>query len=270
MHKIVSTSSLALALIVTAVEAYSQQNTPPIYSTAIYLKVLPEKEAAFVEFYKTGAGAKVIRARLKADPDTIGWSLRSMAYGGDPAPQANFAIVAAAKGAPKNPDPAKRDELYRAASGMNYAEYMQKVRSMSEQIGQTISHVHHMTDNYTVVEGDVVVATRLKTSAGKANEMSDFERDFRFPMSAARVKDGRAKAWSYSHFAFPGGELPYDATEATVYQDLASAMPNTGTAMEAFAKQFPGKDYARYISDRNALSKVVRTDVYRVVVSQRP
>ncbi len=271
MYKIVSTSSLALALIFTAAEAYSQQTTSETYSTSLFLKVLPEKEAAFVEFYKTGAGAKVVQARQKADPDAIGWNLRKLAFGGDPAPQANFVILAAGKGVPKEPDPVKRDELYRTASGLSYVEYMQKVRSMSEQIGQTIAHLHHMTDGYTTVEGDVVVATRLKVAAGKMNELADFERDFRMPMSQARVKDGRVKAWSFGHLAFPGSEQTYDATEAVVYKDLASAMSrNTGTAMTNFAKVFPGKDYARYISDRNALSKIARTDVYRVMVSYRP
>lgn len=271
MFKTLSTMTSALAVLFTAFAAFPQSNTPQVYSTAIYVRVAPEKEAAFIEFYKTGAGAKVARARMKADPDAIGWSLRRAIYAGDPAPSANFVIIAAGNGAPKDPDPVKRDELYRAASNMSYAEYMQKVRSMSEQIGQTISHVHHRTENYVTVEGDIVVATRLKAAEGKVRELSDFEKDFRFPAAAARVQDGKAKGWSYSHNSFPGSSLRYDATEAAVYKDMASAMQiNTGTAMAAFAKVFPGKDYARYVSDRRDLSKVVRTDVYRVMVSHRP
>ncbi len=271
MFKTLSTMTSALAVLFTASASFPQSNTPQVYSTAIYVRVAPEKEAAFIEFYKTGAGAKVARARMKADPDAIGWSLRRAIYAGDPAPSANFVIIAAGNGAPKDPDPVKRDELYRAASNMSYAEYMQKVRSMSEQIGQTISHVHHRTENYVTVEGDIVVATRLKAAEGKVAEFSDFEKNFRFPAAAARVQDGKAKGWSYSHNSFPGSSLRYDATEAAVYKDMASAMQiNTGTAMAAFAKVFPGKDYARYVSDRRDLSKVVRTDVYRIMVSHRP
>ena len=178
--------------------------------------MLPEKEAAFTEFYKTGAGAKVIKARLKADPDTISWGLARTAYGGDPMPSANYVIVASGKGAPKDPDPAKRDELYRAASGMNYAEYMQRVRSMSEQVGHTISHVHHSTEGYKPVEGDVVVATRLKVADGKLNEFSDFMKEYRLPLAMARNKEGRSRAWSFSHLAFRGTSLRYDATEVAI------------------------------------------------------
>ena len=273
MFRTISVSPLATILLLSTMAAASPQtNEPQMYSPAIYLQVAPANEAAFVEFYKTGAGAKVVRARMQADPDTMGWSLRKAAYAGDPAPQANFVIVAAGKGAPKDPDPAKRDELYRTASGMNYAQYMAKVRTMSEQVGQTMSHIHHRTDNYTSMEGDAVVVTRLKIAEGKSiNDLSDFERDFRFPLAAATVKEGGSRGWSFGHMAFPGTALRYDATEAVVYKDLASAMGNRqGAAPAAFAKAFPTKDYVRYVNDRRALSHVVRTDVYRVVVAHRP
>ena len=99
MFKTISTMTGALAVLFTASAAFPQSNPPQVYSTAIYLKVAPEKETAFVEFYKTGAGAKVVRARMKADPDAIGWSLRRAVFAGDPAPSANFVIIAAGNGA---------------------------------------------------------------------------------------------------------------------------------------------------------------------------
>ena len=270
MYRTIPATPLAAILLISTMAAYPQSNEPQTYSTAIYLKVPPANETAFVDFYKTGAGAKVVRARMKADPDMIGWSLRRAVYGGDPAPQANYVIVAAGKGAPKDPDPAKRDELYRAASGMSYVQYMDKVRSMSEQVGQTISHVHEMTGNYTIMENNVVVATRMKVADGKLTELSDFEKDYRFPLGTAAVKNGQSLGWSFGHLAFPGTALPYDAVEAVVYNDLPSAMSNNRQgAAAAFAIALPTKDYTRYVNDRRALAKVVRTDVYRVVVAYR-
>ena len=271
MHKIVSTGSLALALLISALDANSQQSTPQLYSTALFLKVPIAQESAFIEFYKTGAGAKVVQARMKADPDMTTWSLRKVAYPGVHAPEANFVIISGGIGAPKDPDPAKRDSLYRSASGLGYDDYMKKARSLSDLVGQTLTHVHDRTEGYNMEVGDYSVSTRLKIHDGKLNDLSAFMKEFRLPLAAERVKQGQMKGWSYSHLAFAGGS--FDASETSFYKDLASAVQsgggNSAASMTRFAKVFPDKDYVRYVNDRRELATVVKTEVYRVVIAVR-
>ena len=281
MKRIYTPAALGLALLFTAVEAYPQQAAaqagPQRYTQVISLKVPADKEAAFVEFYTTGAGSKVVNARMKANAKATAWSLRRAVYAGDPLPAANFLIVTGTIGAPEEPDPAKRDELYRAASGMTYTEYMQKVRAMSETVGTTLSHTHHLTPGYKLAAGDYMLSTRLKAAEGKTTDLYNLMRDIQFPLAAERVKAGRnLKGWAFGHLVFPSGNsLRYDATVTSVYKDLASAVGGPGTgggaaAMANFAKLFPDRSYTRYTDDARAFSKVVRTELFRVVVAVQP
>ena len=275
MHKIGLKAPAAVALLVGLTSQQAAGQTPPVrrYGTVISVQVPAEKESAFVEFYKTGAGAKTVRARLKANPSALGWSLRHVVYPGDPAPRANYLIVAVANEAPQEPDPARRNEMFLAAAGMPYADYMQTVRTMSSAVGTTLWHVHDLTPDYSLAEGDYIASSRLKTAEGKGAELSELMHDVRLPMATERVKAGSQKAWSFSHLTFPTGtSLPYDAATNTVYKDLASAVGGGGGgggASALFAKLFPNKNYARYLDDSRELAKAVRTDLYRVVVSYR-
>jgi hypothetical protein len=275
MHRVVLQASAAVVLLVGAISQPASGQTPPVrrYATVISIQVPAEKEAAFVDFYKTGAGAKTVRARLKANPKALGWSLRHVVYPGDPAPRANYVIVAVANETPSEPDAGKRDEMYRAAAGMTYADYMQNVRSMSSAVGTTLWHVHDLTPDYGLAEGDYISTSRLKTAEGKGQELTELMRDVRLAMATERVKAGSQKGWAFSHLAFPTGtSLPFDAATNTVYKDLASAVGGGGGgggAAALFAKLFPNKNYARYLDDSRELAKVVRTDLYRVAVAYR-
>lgn len=274
MRTIASPAALGLALLFTAGNAHPQQAASQRYTSVISLQVPADKESAFVEFYKTGAGSKTVRARMKANSNALGWSLRRVVYPGDPAPRANFLIAAVGNGAPQEPDLAKRDEMYRAASGMTYAEYMQQVRSMSTQVGSTLWHVHHITPTYSLAEGDYVVANRLKTAEGKNAELNELMRDVRMVMATERIKAGTQKGWAFSHISFPSGSaLPYDATVSTVYKDLAGTLGGGGGgggAVALFTKLFPNKNYTRYIDDSREAAKTVRTELYRVAVAIQP
>lgn len=273
---------LAFALLFTAGAAYTQQaqQTPAEsrrYSSAIYLKVPADKQAALIEFYKTGAGAKAVRARMKANPKFVSWSLRQQMYPGEHGSDSNFVIMTGSIGAPAmpDPDPAKRDELYRSATGMTYAQYMAAVRNLSEQVGSTLSHIHHRTEGYVAAEGDIVVVNRLKTAQGKSQELNALVRDYQFPMASERVKTGgRAKSWVWGHLAFPSGNsLPWDVSAVSVYKNLDDALGanNTGTAAaERFGKLFPGKSYVEYMDHLREYSKPVRTDIYRIAVTIQP
>jgi hypothetical protein len=265
--------SFAVAALLTATTTYSQETTPQRYSTTTFLSVPADKEAAFVENFKTGNGIKVARARMKSDATITGFSVRRAVYGGYPAPRANYIIVTQMSGPPAELDVAKRDALYRATIGMTYAEYMQKVRPTGEVVGSTLSHVHNVTPDYQLAEGDVVLARRLKTTDGKTQELSTLNTTLRLPLMTERVKSGNLKGWAFSHLTFPNGTaLAYDATEILVFKDMATAVGNGGggngnNAMNAFIKLFPNGNYNKYRDDQRECAKLIRTDVYRVVVA---
>ena len=267
-------SALMLLSGSTAAQAQTMDWEKQTYLTVISLKVPPGQNTAFTEHYKTGAGAKVIQARLKANPNLMRWTLLLNVYAGDPAAEANYLLAFAAKGAPAEPDQAMNERVTRESAGISQADYMQKIRGMSEQVGNTLSHMHHATEGYGPVEGDYVVVRRLKALDNQRQTMLDLARDMQFPLAQERVKDGATKGWSFSHLAFPTGDsAAYDATEVRVYKDLASAVSGSGGggngAGMRFAKVFPNKSYTGYVDALRASSKVVRTDLYRVVVSYR-
>ena len=258
----------------TAARAQTMDWEKQTYLTVIGIKVLPGQEAAIAEHYKTGAGAKVVQARLKANSNGLRWTLLRNVYGGDPAAEANYLIASVSKGAPAEPDQAQNDKVARESAGISYADYMQKIRSMSVPLGNTLSHMHHATEGYGPVEGDYVVVRRLKALDNQRQNMLDLARDMQFPLAQERVKEGASQGWSFSHLVFPTGDsTAYDATEVRVFKDLASAVAGTGGggngAAMRFAKVFPDKSYTGYVDALRTSSKVVRTDLYRVVVSYR-
>ena len=258
------------AFLATATTMYSQQPTrSPRYASILYLKVQPEKEAAFVDFYKTGLGMKVAKARLKNDSTVTNWSIRRAVYSGYPAPEANYTITTNMNTAPGEPNTAKRDALIRSVTDLTYPVYMEKVRALSQLVGNTLSHVHDVTPGMELNEGDVVVARRLKVASGKLSELSTANSSVRLAIMTERVKAGDLKGWSFSHLSFGGSELAWDANENMFYKDMASALqqntPNSGMAI--FAKLFPDRNFTRYVEEQRESSKLVRTDVYRVLVS---
>ena len=267
-------SALMLLSGSTAAQAQTMDWEKQTYLTVISLKVPPGQNTAFTEHYKTGTGAKVIQARLRASPNLMRWTLLRNVYAGDPAAEANYLLASAVKGAPAEPDQALNEKVARESAGISHADYMQKIRGMSVTVGNTLSHMHHATEGYGPAEGDYVVVRRLKALDNQRQTMLDLARDMQFPLAQERVKDGATKGWSFSHLAFPTGDSnAYDATEVRVYKDLASAVTGAGGAGNGaamrFAKVFPDKSYTGYIDALRASSKVVRTDLYRVVVSYR-
>ena len=274
MSKCFTVALIPITAMFAVVNAFPQQPASTRYLTVLSVKVAPDKQAAFIDFYKTGAGAKAARARMKDNPDFLRYAVLQAVYPGDPAPAANFILGSTTNKPPAEPDPGKRDEMYRAAVGMNYADYITKVRTMSEPVGSTLSHLHDTTAGYTVSEGDYLVIRRLKTSQNKTQEVNAMMRDTRLPLNDERVKGGAIKGWSFSHLTFPTGTaLPYNATEVTVFKDLASAVAGSGGggngAMASFAKLFPTKSYTGYVDSSRDDIRVVRTELYRVVAAYR-
>ena len=257
----------SIAATIQGQEAASQR-----YAQVNYLKVSPAKATEFIEFYKTGLGSKAIRAMNKANPARLGWSMRQVIYPGENAPAANFSLVTIYNGVPAAPDPAKRDEIYRAATGFSYAEYLGQVSPMAESVGSGIYHVHEPTPGLELQAGDILTARRLKTAPGKGTELSTLIRTMRMPIVTERTKLGHLKGYVFSHAAIGSGGSSWDATETWVYKDLAGAIGSTTPArsvsmQELFAKVHPGKNAAEFRKTLDELATTIRTDVYRIAVA---
>jgi hypothetical protein len=243
------------------------------YRTVLSLKALPGQAPALAAFYKTGPGSKTIPARLKASPNMLAWTLLRNVYPGDTNVEVDHLIGVTMKGAPSEPNQEMNAKIVREAAGISYEDYMQKARAMTAQVGQTLNHVHHSVVGAPLAEGDYVVVRRLKSQENQRQNMLDLARDMMLPLAEDRVKAGGSfKSWSFSYVAFPTGDAtPYDAAEVRVFKDLASAVAasgGTGTgAAERFAKKFPDKSYTAFVDALRASSKVVRTDLYRVVAT---
>lgn len=273
MNKVLNLRVPVLLLgIIAAANGQTMDWEKQTYRTVLALKTLPAQASALAEFYKTGPGAKTIQARLKTNPKLSSWALLRNVYPGDSGVEVDHLISVTSTGAPSEPNQEMNQKVAQEAAGMSYADYMGKVRAMTDQVGQTLSHVHHTALAAPLAEGDYVVVRRLKYHERQRQTALDLVRDVMFPLVEAQVNSGGSlKGWSYSHLAFPMGEaLPYDAAESRVYKDLASAVSGStgGTGSAAanrFAKKFPEKSYTAYIDSLRASSKIVRTDVYRVV-----
>jgi hypothetical protein len=242
------------------------------YRTVLSLKALPGQAQALAAFYKTGPGSKTIPARIKANPNLLAWTLLRNVYPGDTNVEVDHLIGVTIKGAPSEPNQEFNAKIAREAAGLSYEDYMQKARSMTVQVGQTLSHVHHSVAGAPLAEGDYVVVRRLKSQENQRQNMLDLARDMLLPLAEDRVKIGPMKSWSFSHVAFPTGDsTPFDAAEVRVFKDLASAVAASGGAgsgaAERFSKKFPDKSYTAFIDAMRTSSKVVRTDLYRVVAT---
>lgn len=269
---------LAASFALSGVYAQQQQPASTRYSASLYLNVAPEKEAAFIAWYKSGPGAKVTRALLDGDPNILSFSLRRVAYGGNPAPRANFVAVTGRNGPPPEIDTAKRDATIKQATGMAYADYIAKLREMSTVVGSTLAHMHEMTPGFQISEGDYVVSRRIKTATGRGTQGDIAEiNKRRLAMQSERVKSGAIKGWAYGHLTFPAGQsLPWTTTISTVHKDLASAVGGGGggggggaAGAAAFAKLFPNVNYVAHVDSIREMETQVRVDLYRVVMAAR-
>ncbi len=267
---------LIMAPMFTAITAFAQATTPQRYAQALYLHVPADKTAQFVAWHRTGNGMKAAKARMKADPNISGISVRSVQFA-NPTPRANYAVITLRTGITDAPDTAKRDAMYLAATGLNYADYLKESRTMSEVVGTSMSHLHDSTPDLQLSAGDWIVSRRMKTTEGKNGDLSDLNHKIRLPLMTETVKEGRLKGWAYGHLVLAGGSsLPWDATDTRVYKDMASAVGAGGdgaganAAMMRFAKMFPTLSWTKYQEDGREFAKLVRTDTHIVVVAHRP
>ena len=97
-----------------------------------------------------------------------------------------------------------------------------------------------------------------------------FMQEYAIPLSAARVKEGRIQGYSVHRPAMVSiEEAGFAQSISIILKDADAAMGGPGQMTEEwFNKALPGKSYATYIRERDAINllrKPVATRLYEVV-----
>ena len=90
------------------------------------------------------------------------------------------------------------------------------------------------------------------------------------PVAQARAANGEFNSWSLWSRVFPAGAATsYDALSVMYFKDQASAIKglSSTTAVEAFQKVHPGKNYAAYINNLRDYSELQQRMLMQVIAA---
>lgn len=250
-----------------SVTLYGQQKIN--YRLSTFVKIAPDKEAAANEFVHTTTTKLIQEVINSGRAAGFGWF--RLAYAGLPAADYNYMQTITYDGAPPEAlNAAARDQMYRKATGMSYAEYQQKIATFGTVVGSVLARVEATAPGTQVAEGNYVQIARWKITPQRGGDYGNYVQKMLLPLNAQAVKEGRVRGWGASRTSYPAGpEVAFDASTYVVYKDLAAALPTTqGNADQGqtnFAKALPGQSYTAFIDEGRALRRAVRADLWRVM-----
>jgi hypothetical protein len=219
---------------------------------------------------------KLMLERIASGENIAYWVLLREAYRGIPASSYNYAISVTFDGAPQTPNAAKRDEVYRKATGMSFQEYTQKLNTLRTNVGSVLYRVEATTPGFPAKDGNYIAVTRWKITAGRGGDYGNYVVNMLLPLNSLAVKEGRSLGWSAARVVSPGGaEAPFNAVLSNTVKDLAAAMPTSAPSPEVaqsrFAQVFPKQNFAAFAEQGQALRSLVRTELFEVMVAvERP
>lgn len=268
MKRILPLIVSSLTILLCATTARAQQKIS--YRATTYIKIAPGKEAAALDFAKT-TGMKLILEEIKSGV-IASWVLARITYSGIPAADYNYIQAIGYDGAPQEPNPEARDQMFRKTTGMSFVEYQQKLASFGSPVGSVLSRVEAALPGPQTAEGNYIQTVQLKITPQRRADYENYIRKTVLPLNVQLMKDGRIVGWSSARTVYPGGDdALYDATASFIYKDRASALPTTAVrpdqAQIDFAKVFPGQNYTALVEESRALRRVVRTDLWRVMLA---
>jgi hypothetical protein len=255
----------------TAVIVAQQQPRRINYRSTVYVKVAPDKDAAMMDFTRN-VSTKLMRERINSGEPITSWVVLRLAYQGTPALDYNYAVTTNYAGAPSQPNEATRDQIYRKATGMSYQDYMAKLPTIGTNVGSVLYRVEAATPSSPTQEGNYIAVTRWKIMPQRGGDYTSYVQNMLLPLNAQAVKEGRSMGWSASRVVSPGGgDAPFDAVISNTVKDLAAALPTTPGSPDAgqvnFAKVFPGQNYSGFVNQGQAVRRLVRTELFRVVAA---
>jgi hypothetical protein len=263
--------AVALSLFLLSAVVLAQQPQGINYRITNYFRVAPEKTAAMLEEART-TERKLMQERIASGENITSWVLQRDAYRGIPANTYNYAISVTFDGAPQTPNAAKRDEVYRKATGMSFQDYTQKLNTLRTNVGSVLYRVEAATPGAQVKEGNYIAVTRWKITPGRGGDYGNYVTNMLLPLNAAAVKEGRSIFWSAARVVSPGGaEAPFNAVLANTVKDLAAALPTSApspdVAQTRFAQVFPKQNFAGFVEQGQSLRTLVRSDLFEVMVA---
>ena len=265
-----------LALLLGSAVALAQQPQRINYRVTNYFNVAPDKVGAMLEEART-SGRKLMQERIAAGENITSWLVLRTAFRGvTPAINYRYAISVSFDGAPQTPNVAKRDEVYRKATGMSFQDYTQKVDALRTNVGSVLYRVEAAAPGAPTKEGNYINVTRWKITAGRGGDYGNFVQNMLLPLNSLAVKEGRSMGWSAARVVSPGGgSAPFNAVLSNTVKDLAASLPTTAPAPNQgqmnFTKVFPGQNFAAFTELGQALRTLVRTEMFEVMVAvERP
>jgi hypothetical protein len=267
--------AVGLAVLAVAAVGWTQQPQRINYRITNYFRVAPEKTAAMLEEARN-TERKLMQERIASGENITLWVVLREAYRGIPASSYNYAISVSFDGAPQAPNVAKRDEVYRKATGMSFQEYTQKLNALRTNVGSVLYRVEAATPGSQAKDGNYIAVTRWKITAGRGGDYGKYVTDMLLPLNSLAVKEGRSMGWSAARVVSPGGaEAPFNAVLSNTVKDLTAALPTTAPNPELgqsrFAQVFPKQNFAAFVEQGQALRTLVRSELFEVMAAvERP
>jgi hypothetical protein len=271
MKRSLSLLAVGLALLLASAVASAQQPQRINYRITNYFSVAPEKVATMLAEART-TERKLMQERIASGENITLWVLLREAYRGVPANSYNYAISVTFDGAPQAPNAAKRDEVYRKATGMSFQEYTQKLNALRTNVGSVLYRVEAATPGSQAKDGNYIAVTRWKITAGRGGDYGNYVTNMLLPLNTQAVKEDRSMGWSAARVVSPGGaEAPFNAVLSNTVKDLAAALPTTTPSPEVgqsrFAQVFAKQNFAAFVEQGDALRSLVRTELFEVMVA---
>src|SRR5438309_9781214 len=206
--------AVGLALLLASAVGLAQQSQRINYRITNYFSVAPEKVAPMLGEART-TERKLMQERIASGENITSWVLQRQAYRGIPATSYNYAIAVTFDGAPQTPNVAKRDEVYRKATGMSFQDYTQKLNTLRTNVGSVLYRVEATTPGSPAKDGNYIAVTRWKITAGRGGDYGNYVTNMLMPLNSLAVKEGRSRGWCAARVVAPGGaEAPFNAALA--------------------------------------------------------
>jgi len=254
--------ALALAgfCFLLSTNAGAQSADTTLYIVYAYMKVAPDKEA---EYLKMEQAYKKLHAASQKAGNLYDWGLARIVspYGANC--EYNYVASNVLRGT------AQLARYYEGSFDSNWQSLLTKeeidlvkrtdqIRTLvKEEVWSKADGV--FSDDWQ--KGKIVVFNYFSSPSGKTRaDHEKVEQDIWKPVHAARVKDGKMKAWILFDMEFPfGAEMPYNMATADVYTDMKEYLAPWFEAY--FKKVHPGKDSNQLVQQTLAATTLQKGEV---------
>ncbi|MFM9951359.1 MAG: hypothetical protein ACKV1O_25720 [Saprospiraceae bacterium] len=244
--------------------AGAQSADTTLYIAYAYMKVKPGKEAEYLKMEK--AYKKLHTAAQKAG-NLADWALARIVspYG------ANCEYNYVASNVLRGSEQLAR--FYEGSPGGNWQSLLTKEEialvNRTDEIRTLVKQeVWSVADGIFPADwkkGKVLVFNYFSSPADATRaDHVKVEQDIWKPIHAARVKDGKMKAWILYEMEFPfGADMPYNMATADVYTDMKEYLAPWFN--DYFKKVHPGKDMDQLIQQTQAVTTLRKGEVRMIL-----